>query len=1386
MSRIWSKLQAEFPGEEGEDDSDDEDLASQPRNTRVDKARAMFNTPNAQPVQRSQDHLTRAKTMTSVHSSPSGGGGGRDLSPLSHPVPRTASPPVLPDLPVQQRVKAFNSLSVTSNNRIERSHTTPSSLGRTLPTQSPRAAQPSSTSTTLTVPHVGQQHQQQQQQQQTPIPIAYTKCPVCEQVFTCVQQSAMSAHIDECLTQQTLQDECKQQNQTIVSLQQQQQQLLRQSSEEQQQQQQFSPSQSPAHSPRNPFQQQQQQQMSRNPGSNPFMDDMSDPFIRAASFHSLAPETNNNNSFANTTAAVAQPHDMSRDFMSPLQRVMVSRKSQSGTDLLAYRQHKKTLSDSTNDIRTTSSRRHSTDPRLARTNSASLQTVHASMRFAATSNKPLALEKRRQIEIAMLIGTSLTSRLSLNNLADEQHDELARFRQKMRRGADAIKERRTYRTGSLVHAEQWNHGMICENMVTDSVSVEMHLPSHALSNVVTGRAQDLVRVYVDEFLSWAAGSGKIASFAPGDFVVNICGTCEYMLYSEPLVSYHRARYFVQRRTRVRLALIRRNSVLICEPTPAAWNGGAETHASYDVFQAEAMSPTASLEFSSLQTSPRTQLPHTPNSAMRAPGSGRPGRHADTDPNSPFVFVHDIDHNLKMKVLGLKNITVQLPHLTGRDANPTSAASAAVFWVETDIYHGRTCLTSMVTSKSRSHQWGLWMSSNIALNRFPRAARLCFTAYCRMSSDKKKVPMGWVNLPLFDFRGYLTCCGLIDLPLWLNSRSNPTGTCAMNDHSVLPLTLRVEFPAFETDVKYVDGFLSNLSFGTGGASPFSSDPLTSAHKKRLDAIIASDTVVSLSDADLLLLWTYRHMLRDQPRALSKVLLAVDWTDFAAASEALTFLGPGQWCPLSPDHAIELLEAIHPVEEVRAYAVSLLYSITDYQLSAILNQLIQVLKYEPYHDTPLARFLLQRALESPGHLGQRFYWFLQSEIEEPYVAERYGSILEAYLYGCGDQLRTITRQKDLLTRLQDVSSSVKNIAAATRNISAKSLLRSVVENTFDTWFDHDNNSLADSMSSSFGGGDLGRVQGTISLPYDPSVSVRGLIIEKCKCLDSATFPLFLVFKNADPRGRDIAVIYKAGDDLRQDMLTLQVFNLMDRLWQRSGLDMCLSVYGCMSTGESQGIIEVVGNATTCGQIHKDHGGATAALKKTPLFHWLKAKNPDEEMLATAVDNFVASSAGYVVATYVLGIGDRHNDNIMICESGHLFHIDFGKFLGNVEKFYNISRERAPFVFTNEFAYAMGGKKHPTFIRFVQMACAAYNVLRRGSDLLLSLLTLMLPTGLEELASVKDLDYVRNALALEKTDDQAAEFFRKLIHSSLKTKSTQINFLVHNLAHLRAPPE
>lgn len=59
-------------------------------------------------------------------------------------------------------------------------------------------------------------------------------------------------------------------------------------------------------------------------------------------------------------------------------------------------------------------------------------------------------------------------------------------------------------------------------------------------------------------------------------------------------------------------------------------------------------------------------------------------------------------------------------------------------------------------------------------------------------------------------------------------------------------------------------------------------------------------------------------------------------------------------------------------------------------------------------------------------------------------------------------------------------------------------------------------------------------------------------------------------------------------------------------------------------------------------------------------------------------------------------------------------------------------------------------------------------------------MLPTGIPELKTDSDIDYLRNALVLDKSENDADIYFQGLIVASLNTKATQVNFLIHNLAH------
>jgi phosphatidylinositol-4-phosphate 3-kinase len=236
-------------------------------------------------------------------------------------------------------------------------------------------------------------------------------------------------------------------------------------------------------------------------------------------------------------------------------------------------------------------------------------------------------------------------------------------------------------------------------------------------------------------------------------------------------------------------------------------------------------------------------------------------------------------------------------------------------------------------------------------------------------------------------------------------------------------------------------------------------------------------------------------------------------------------------------------------------------------------------------------------------------------------------------------------------------------------------------------------------------------------------------------------------------------------------------MNQLWLMEDLDLNVLTFTCLQTGNRRGFIEMITNAETLKEIQK--GVVMNAFKKSCINDWLRSHNPNAINFKRAVENFTKSCAAYSVATYILGIGDRHNDNIMVKYTGHMFHIDFGKYLGDAQTFAGFKRDRTPMLFTSDMFYVINQAKQPNarFQEFIEMCCKAFQVLRKNFHHLLALIELMTNSGIPGL-NKNAIQFVYKNLMIDLNEDESSNIFKKLIHDSL-SKFASFNFAIHTLA-------
>ena len=185
-------------------------------------------------------------------------------------------------------------------------------------------------------------------------------------------------------------------------------------------------------------------------------------------------------------------------------------------------------------------------------------------------------------------------------------------------------------------------------------------------------------------------------------------------------------------------------------------------------------------------------------------------------------------------------------------------------------------------------------------------------------------------------------------------------------------------------------------------------------------------------------------------------------------------------------------------------------------------------------------------------------------------------------------------------------------------------------------------------------------------------------------------------------------------------MQMIHYYKSVFAQAKLPLWLKTYRILSCSSSTGLLEVLVDATSLDGLKKSTGYPTeGGLRK---YFEMVYGGPDAPAFKAAQTNFMQSLAAYALVSYLLGLKDRHNGNIMIDTRGHLIFIDFGFALGMAPG-HEFSMERAPFKLTKEYVAVMGGVRSECYKEFERLFVAGFEECRKNSQIALGLVEIMM---------------------------------------------------------------
>lgn len=233
-----------------------------------------------------------------------------------------------------------------------------------------------------------------------------------------------------------------------------------------------------------------------------------------------------------------------------------------------------------------------------------------------------------------------------------------------------------------------------------------------------------------------------------------------------------------------------------------------------------------------------------------------------------------------------------------------------------------------------------------------------------------------------------------------------------------------------------------------------------------------------------------------------------------------------------------------------------------------------------------------------------------------------------------------------------------------------------------------------------------------PFEPSYNVIKIIDKQC--ISSYTRPIIIeaeIYNDTTKIKKNIKFIIKKDKSLRKEQLIsclinslqyrLQIFNYKE-----------IPTYQIIMLSKDVGIIEYIDNAITLRTINEN--GFT-------LQNYILNKNKNST-LHQIKNTFVESLAISSAISYIIGLGDRHLDNIMINNLGQIFHIDYGYIMENPTIIFNMPEIKL----TDDIIDFLGGINSSYYKDFKKHIVQIYNLYRANKNILYMYFNLICSEG------------------------------------------------------------